>query len=148
MSDDLVKRLRFGSLTTMGSHRMNLEAATRIEELEAEIASLRATLTVLDDKPSITVADHVEKCVFLGAHLPNAAAIRRGDAQAALDKVKREARAAERERCARILDRHDSVPCKPLPQSEWSDDFKDGYEAGQMDAAASWQTAIRRGDDE
>ena len=38
MSDDLVKRLRFGSLTTMGSHRMNLEAADRIEELEAKLA--------------------------------------------------------------------------------------------------------------
>ena len=39
MSDDLVKRLRFGSLTTMGSHRMNLEAADRIEELEARVAA-------------------------------------------------------------------------------------------------------------
>ena len=38
MSDDLVKRLRFGSLTTMGSHRMNLEAANRIEELETKLA--------------------------------------------------------------------------------------------------------------
>lgn len=56
-----------------------IDANDRIKELEAEIASLRATLTVLDDTPSITVADHVEQCVFLGAHLPNAAAIRRGD---------------------------------------------------------------------
>ncbi len=39
MSDDLVKRLRFGSLTTMGSHRMNLEAADRIEELEARVSA-------------------------------------------------------------------------------------------------------------
>ena len=38
MSDDLVKRLRFGSLTTMGAGRLNLEAADRIEELEAKLA--------------------------------------------------------------------------------------------------------------
>ncbi len=42
MSDDLVKRLRFGSLTTMGSHRMNIEAATRIEALEAQVAAADA----------------------------------------------------------------------------------------------------------
>jgi len=37
MSDDLVKRLRFGSLTTKGAARLNLEAADRIEELEAKL---------------------------------------------------------------------------------------------------------------
>lgn len=41
MSDDLVKQLRFGSLTTMGSHRMNLEAADRIEALEAQLAAFQ-----------------------------------------------------------------------------------------------------------
>ena len=44
MSDDLVKRLRFGSLTTKGAGRLNLEAADRIEELEQLVASLEANL--------------------------------------------------------------------------------------------------------
>lgn len=42
MDVDLVKRLRFGSLTTMGAHRMNLEAAEEITRLRAQLAAAEA----------------------------------------------------------------------------------------------------------
>ena len=48
MSDDLVKRLRFGSLTTMGAGRLNLEAADRIEELEGKLAEYKHVSSAID----------------------------------------------------------------------------------------------------
>lgn len=55
--DDLLKRLRFGSLTTMGSHRMNLEAADRIEELEAQLRAADALAEALR-----VIESHRRKC--------------------------------------------------------------------------------------
>ena len=54
MSDDLVKRLRFGSLSHLGSSRMNLEAADSIEALTAAIDAALERL----DASLFTNAEH------------------------------------------------------------------------------------------
>ena len=70
MSDDLVKRLRFGSLSHLGSSRMNLEAADRIEALEAALLAAdelyRATSFLADNDPDDVVCDGGGTAILVG----------------------------------------------------------------------------------
>lgn len=61
----------------------------------------------------------------------------------ALDDVRATARREALEEVIAVLNRHDSVPCKPAFPDAWSDEALEHYTAGQLDAAISWQTAIR-----
>jgi hypothetical protein len=46
---DIVKRLRFGSLTHVGASKMNLEAADYIEKLEAQLAAADELAGAVDE---------------------------------------------------------------------------------------------------
>lgn len=59
------------------------------------------------------------------------------------ERERKAAVAAAYERAAKLLDNHDGAPMRPNLSDYWTEDRIDTYETGQMDAALSWQRAIR-----
>lgn len=69
----------------------------------------------------------------------NKAETRAERAEAAMATARRDAL----EEAMIVLDRNHGVPCTPVYPATWSHERLEAYQAGQMDAAASWKTQIR-----